>query len=1245
MKHLLLLFLFATAGRAQTVAGGTVSGAGTVTSFASNAVPVITTFTATSPVAPGANSTLVWAVSGSNIVTICGNTACDVGTPPIVCTSCGISGSLSSVGAFPAGLTVATNFVLKATNGNGSVTSTASVTVTPIPTATLTSCLPTPQNSNALSTVTCTYSFANSTTCTASKSPGGAITIAPCTAGTFTDNPTVTTVYQICGTGNGTTICSTTPQTVVINQVVAGAGDNTYCLASGLSTFYNNTNGTVNGTPAFTAQLEGAGLVLNGSELFRRCMNTAVSNTPSPGPIHFVTNDAQMKCALGNSVTGCIAGTAAACGDTIELQSGVIFDKIVIPFKLCPVTRWITVQSGCGFSGACALGVHDPNFPAEGQLANYCQTTGTTAPLGYPQFPCTPLTTRLAIIRSSAANQPAIKVNTTATWPFLNHDTEDWTLNSVYTSASPGPNLPAASAWRFIGIEIKTATQLIGNVVTLDGADYMIFDRVVLHGNDCIGVAFAASCAVSQGISLQGTHLAVIDSSIYDITGAQPGVGQEGHGIAAGNGPGWQGAHKIVHNFIASDTENFFYGGGQAAKLINAGSPNGTQGLAGAGWNIHGLPADLEIRRNYFMKNWQWMMVTGSPGGQQRTFVKNLGEFKTGDRILMEGNISMNNWYGVQGDQIGDAHLITPKSQSSIIPPCGGNCVQKVVTFSKYDDFGGTGGRVLAWCSNCTLALGGAGAGNFTCEQDKTITDPAVCPNIGAFTNNPGAYVKTCAVNELNGECRFYIGTTRFHVKKWSPANLGAALPAIPIAVQNSPADVIELDASEIATGFTGGGLLPIPAAPTIYTIALRGLNPFAGVWNFTARYELNAHVASGFELFSALSDNGDEAQGAHNLTFHDVLLYDGAADFYTNAKNPCCNLGQGFKLESNTALAAVVPSNVYLNHNSLFLRNWNSNHSGFMNWFDQSYDPGLQPIAQAAYFPNVTVTNNVGQGPFGLGAAKNVGTFLQYNLVFPTLGSCSPNGTAGNACQLTKALTAYSCLTHDSPCTGTYSAVVAKNLLPQNLAGSLGNDNVPDTVILTGDTAERCASGTGQVLSGTAAACDPIATANSWGDFVTTYDYKNPFFSWERSTGTLNVNVLSKYRNMGKDGANLGADVATVLQKVAGVYAAPNYPALTLLGSPLTTGTFGTVYPTTAICNGQTTTAPYLGCGASPYKVWTLTGALPTGMALDLATGLLSGTPQGGCTANYNFTISATDAARQTATQVYSLAIVNPAC
>ena len=102
---------------------------------------------------------------------------------------------------------------------------------------------------------------------------------------------------------------------------VASGPDNRYCAAPR--------------TPQFGATADGP------ATLPTKCINTALSSTPSPGATWSV-------CASGCAYTKLQdALDAAACGDTIQMRAGETFSsgKITFPARNCDDAHWITVRT------------------------------------------------------------------------------------------------------------------------------------------------------------------------------------------------------------------------------------------------------------------------------------------------------------------------------------------------------------------------------------------------------------------------------------------------------------------------------------------------------------------------------------------------------------------------------------------------------------------------------------------------------------------------------------------------------------------------------------------------------------------------------------------------------------------------------------------------------------------------------------------------------------------------------------
>lgn len=196
---------------------------------------------------------------------------------------------------------------------------------------------------------------------------------------------------------------------------------------------------------------------------------------------------------------------------------------------------------------------------------------------------------------------------------------------------------PSSHHFRFIGVNVKPAPGI--NIDTLielgTGSEtsesaqphHIIFDRCCLRGDAVAGG--------KRGVSMQGSHLAVIDSRLCDWKR----IGQDSQAIAGWNGPG---PFKIVNNFIEGAGENVMFGGADTA--------------------IRNLtPSDIEIRQNHFFKPLSWKADDPSYAGVLWT-IKNLLELKHAQRVIVSENLLENNWGG-QG-QNGYGVLFTGRNQS-----------------------------------------------------------------------------------------------------------------------------------------------------------------------------------------------------------------------------------------------------------------------------------------------------------------------------------------------------------------------------------------------------------------------------------------------------------------------------------------------------------------------------------------------------------------------------------------------------
>jgi hypothetical protein len=186
---------------------------------------------------------------------------------------------------------------------------------------------------------------------------------------------------------------------------------------------------------------------------------------------------------------------------------------------------------------------------------------------------------------------------------------------------------------RFVGIEFAPVSGAyvyqviaIGNSDTSPAtlANHIVFDRCYVHA--------AANTNARRGIEMDGAYVAVVDSY---VSGFKDSADSQALWAYNTTGP-----LKIVDNYLEAAGENVLFGGAdsKAASL---------------------LPADIEIRNNYFFKPLSLLARTSTIN------VKNLLEFKAATRVVASGNTLENNPAAAQQ---GFALLVTPRNQGGTAP-------------------------------------------------------------------------------------------------------------------------------------------------------------------------------------------------------------------------------------------------------------------------------------------------------------------------------------------------------------------------------------------------------------------------------------------------------------------------------------------------------------------------------------------------------------------------------------------------
>jgi hypothetical protein len=184
--------------------------------------------------------------------------------------------------------------------------------------------------------------------------------------------------------------------------------------------------------------------------------------------------------------------------------------------------------------------------------------------------------------------------------------------------------------FRFVGIEFSpVAGGALYNLVTIGDPpetspatlpNHIVFDRCYVHGDPAVNDR--------RGIVMNGAYVGVVDSYLSDFQE----VGADSQALLAYN---TTGPLQIRNNYIEGAGENIMFGGAdsRAPALV---------------------PADIEIRDNYFFKPLSLLKTKNT--------IKNLLEFKAGQRVLVTGNVFENSPLSAQ---VGFAIQITPRNNGN----------------------------------------------------------------------------------------------------------------------------------------------------------------------------------------------------------------------------------------------------------------------------------------------------------------------------------------------------------------------------------------------------------------------------------------------------------------------------------------------------------------------------------------------------------------------------------------------------
>jgi hypothetical protein len=812
------------------------------------------------------------------------------------------------------------------------------------------------------------------------------------------------------------------------------------------------------------------------AEMPTQCINTALTSTPSPGSIINAPDSSSLTSAL----------STVACGQSIVLTAGQTYTApsggFSLPALECDGAHWITIKT-------------NGTIPGEGTRVSPCYANVASEP-GYPAYACASPSAQMPKIITVTANNPAIQFQSGA-----NH-------------------------YRLIGLEItKQADIKPGQLVSLPldsqtmGANHVVFDRVVIHGQPWT-TASGTAAETQGGIGANNSqYIAVIHSWIYD-TYCNSGC-IDSQDFAASTGVYQDGPFKLYDNLLASGGESWIFGGG--GQGIN--TPNSD---------------NIEIRANHSFKPLVWMIPIETGSIYNNPVVKNLGEFKAGTHIFLEGNIFENNWQG-QSDQTGFALLLDPRNQNN-----------KAAINVNFD---GTATVSKASGANFMHACGN----NPSCRPDDAVN----CP--------PGG-----CILEINDSTRPDDNTLYRYCNGANGCAQSGDLNTTASLTQAPP---------------SGSNVTTYSCVP--------GDCPSCRVNNVVVRFNEIYNTTMGLEINTALSSHcKDEAKELAKVEIRDNLLH-GLSVEMSNGSDPY-TYSSAFVL-GNGQIGSII-NNVEIGHNDVAIEtgaetSGNASMGGLgqqVDYTDAQYLQGFNihdNVAPAAWHVNHTngsiVTTGVG-GSSGLANVYETDACKQYYPVdgggVVTSGIASAAVAAHTAFTFSPGLASY--MVTKNGCNAALDASTSSGF---TLTGSLAAGDAITVRDLNTCNWKFMGNILGTGMAGNLHVKDQSpypANKDSQNYILDAATFVSIFANWQDRSGGNYAITSPVYQGSASDaagrpasGKNAGVDLATWNSMIANVKSAVAYPPLSVTTATLPTATHGTAYQSALAASA----------GASPYKSWWL--------------------------------------------------------
>ena len=180
-----------------------------------------------------------------------------------------------------------------------------------------------------------------------------------------------------------------------------------------------------------------------------------------------------------------------------------------------------------------------------------------------------------------------------------------------------------ARNWRLQGLRFESNSFGAGNVIQLQNASNITFDRIII---------VAGPQGQKRGIMGNGRNITLTRSHLSNIWIG----GQDSQAFCAWDGAG---PYTIVDNYLEAAGENVMFGGANSSAPEN-------------------VPADILVEANHFSKPLEWR-------GDHPASVKNLFELKQAKRVIVRNNLFERNWADAQN---GYAILFTVRNDDGGAP-------------------------------------------------------------------------------------------------------------------------------------------------------------------------------------------------------------------------------------------------------------------------------------------------------------------------------------------------------------------------------------------------------------------------------------------------------------------------------------------------------------------------------------------------------------------------------------------------